>query len=122
MITNETISKLHKLIIYLRKPAIGDGDYYAGYDAGKHSAADAVEELIEAESLRVIAESNASAAYIAQIRAEQGGKLMVFEQLLRECHYPLLVAKADAKSSGEQEDLEDLERLIRRVETALRDA
>ena len=58
MTDNETISRLHKLILYWRKPALGDGDYYAGYDAGQNSAADAVEELSEAESLRVIAESN----------------------------------------------------------------
>ena len=82
---------------------------------GQYSQSDDREELVTFRR-------NDLAAYLAQMRVEQDGKLMVFEQLLRECQYPLLVAKADAKSSGEQEDLEDLARLIRSIDASLRGA
>lgn len=62
------------------------------------------------------------ASYLAQMRVEQHGKDMVLKQLLNSCKYPLLVAKADADSSGEQEDVEDLARLIRSIDAALRAA
>ena len=62
------------------------------------------------------------AAYLGQMRVEQAGKEMVLKQLMNACKYPLLVAKADADSSGEQEDVEDLARLIRNIDAALRGA
>jgi hypothetical protein len=65
---------------------------------------------------------NDLAAYLAQMRVEQDGKLMVFKQLLNSCRYPLLVAKADANSSGEQEDLESVSALIRSIDASLRGA
>lgn len=42
------------------------------------------------------------AAYLGQMRVEQAGRENVLKQLLNACKYPLLVAKADAESSGEQ--------------------
>ena len=65
---------------------------------------------------------NDLAAYLAQMRVEQDGKLMVFKQLLNSCRYPLLVAKADASGSGEQEDLESVSALIRSIDAVLRGA
>lgn len=82
---------------------------------GQYSQGDEREDLVTFRR-------NDLAAYLAQMRVEQDGKLMVFKQLLNACKYPLLVAKADASSSGEQEDLEDLAALIRSIDAALRGA
>ena len=60
------------------------------------------------------------AAYLGQMRVEQAGKMGVLRELLRDCKYPLLVAKADADSSGEVEDLEGLARLLRQIDAALK--
>lgn len=59
------------------------------------------------------------ASYLATIRIEQAGKLGVLRGLLKDCRYPLLVSKADADSSGEQEDLEELAKLLRHIDAAL---
>lgn len=82
---------------------------------GQYSQGDEREDLVTFRR-------NDLAAYLAQMRVEQDGKLMVFKQLLNACKYPLLVAKADASSSGEQEDLEGLAALIRSIDAALRGA
>ena len=82
---------------------------------GQYSQSDDREDLVTFRRIDL-------AAYLAQIRVEQDGKLMVFKQLMNACRYPLLVAKADASSSGEHEDLESLSALIRSIDAALRGA
>ena len=59
------------------------------------------------------------AAYLGQMRVEQAGVIGVLRGLLQDCKYPLLVAKADAQSSGEQDDLEDLAKLLRSIDAAM---
>jgi len=59
------------------------------------------------------------AAYLGQMRVEQAGVISVLRGLLQDCKYPLLVAKADAQSSGEQDDLEDLAKLLRSIDAAM---
>jgi len=61
------------------------------------------------------------AAYIGQMRVEQFVVIGVLRRLLQDCKYPLLVAKADAQSSGEQEDFEGLTKLIRRIDAAMKE-
>lgn len=60
------------------------------------------------------------AAYLGQMRVEHAGKMGVLRELLKDCKYHLLVAKADADSSGEAEDFEGLARLLRQIEAALK--
>ena len=82
---------------------------------GQYSQGDDREDLVTFRRIDL-------AAYIGQMRVEQDGETMVLKQLLNACKYPLLVAKADADSSGEQEDLEDLAALIRNIDNTLRGA
>ena len=81
---------------------------------GQYSQGDGREDLVTFRRIDL-------AAYLGQMRVEQGGKIRVLRDLLKDCKYPLLVAKADADSSGEVEDLEGLARLIRQIDAALRD-
>jgi hypothetical protein len=61
------------------------------------------------------------ASYLGQMRVESAGRIGVLRGILKSCKYPLLVAKADADSSGEQEDLEELAKLLRAIDAALRE-
>lgn len=81
---------------------------------GQYSQGDDREDLVTFRKIDL-------ASYLGQMRVESAGKMMVLKQLLNSCRYPLLVAKADADSSGEQEDLEELAKLLRAVDAALRE-
>jgi len=60
------------------------------------------------------------AAYLAAMRVDYEGRITALKQNLIACKYPLLVAKADADSSGEIEDLEALSSLLRQIDAALK--
>lgn len=92
-----------------------DEDWDIAVMHGQYSQGDDREDLVTFRRIDL-------AAYIGQMRVEQSGETMVLKKLLNACKYPLLVAKADADSSGEQEDLEDLAALIRNIDKALRGA
>ena len=62
---------------------------------------------------------NDLAAYLAQMRVEQDGKTSVLRDLLRDAKYPLMVSKADAMSSGEDDDVQMLRELLARIDAAL---
>ena len=62
----------------------------------------------------LVSERGALAVRVAELK----GQIGVLSSLLGECRYPLLVAKADADSSGEQEDLENLAALLRQIDAA----
>ena len=80
---------------------------------GQYSQGDDREDLVTFRRVDL-------AAYLGQMRVEQAGKTDVLRALLSDCKYPLLVAKADADSSGEIEDLEGLAKLLRQIDAALR--
>jgi hypothetical protein len=64
-----------------------------------------------------------SYARIAELEADvvcKRGEIGVLMSILRDCRYPLLVAKADAEICGEQDDLENLARLIRTIDQAMK--
>lgn len=80
---------------------------------GQYSQGDDREDLVTFRRIDL-------AAYLGQMRVEQEGKAGVLRDILKDCKYPLLVAKADAESSGEIEDLEGLAKLLRQINAALR--
>lgn len=59
------------------------------------------------------------AAYLAQMRVEQFGKTSVLCGLLQEAKFPLMVSKADAMSAGEDDDVQMLRDLLKRIDAAL---
>ena len=81
---------------------------------GQYSQGDDREDLVTFRRVDL-------AAYLGQMRVEQAWKIGVLRGILKDCKYPLLVAKADADSSGEVEDLEGLARLIRQIDAALKE-
>lgn len=81
---------------------------------GQYSQGDDREDLVTFRRIDL-------AAYLGQMRVEQAGVIGVLRGLLQDCKYPLLVAKADAQSSGEQEDLEGLAKLLRRIDAAMKE-
>ncbi len=81
---------------------------------GQYSQGDDREDLVTFRRIDL-------AAYLGQMRVEQAGVIGVLRGLLQDCKYPLLVAKADAQSSGEQEDLEGLAKLLRSIDAAMKE-
>ncbi len=79
---------------------------------GQYSQGDYREELVTFRR-------NDLAAYLAQMRVEQDGKIAVLRDLLRDAKFPLMVSKADAMSAGEDDDVQMLRELLTRIDAAL---
>lgn len=110
-VTKQQVMDLLAAAAYLET----DGASMPGAEADRIAATlRALASAPRAEAVEAI-----SREYHAEITQQLREREAVLRDLLKECRYPLLVAKADAESAGEQEDLELLGALLRKINAAL---